>query len=126
MNKLALKYLRPSQIPTKACHGCGIGMIENWILQAIDQSGLKQEDVVFGTGIGCVGRQTYGTWGGDNFGATHGRALAVATAATVLTGCSDGAMSEEAYFAEMETISQNADDELASLEDSTRRAATWA
>jgi 2-oxoglutarate/2-oxoacid ferredoxin oxidoreductase subunit beta len=79
MNKLALKYLRPSQIPTKACHGCGIGMIENWILQAIDQSGLKQEDVVFGTGIGCVGRQTYGTWGGDNFGATHGRALAVAT-----------------------------------------------
>src|SRR5437588_365492 len=27
MNKLAKKYLRPSQIPTKACHGCGIGMI---------------------------------------------------------------------------------------------------
>src|SRR5215204_1785355 len=48
--------------------------------------------------------------------------VAVATAATVLTGCSDGAMSEEAYFAEMETISQNADDELASWEDSTRDA----
>jgi 2-oxoglutarate/2-oxoacid ferredoxin oxidoreductase subunit beta len=79
MNKLAQQYLRPSQIPTKACHGCGIGMIENWLLQAIDQLGLKQEDVIFGTGIGCVGRQTYGTWGGDNFGATHGRALAVAT-----------------------------------------------
>ena len=57
MNKLAAKYLRPSQIPTKACHGCGIGMIENWILQAIDELGLKQEDVVFGTGIGCVGRR---------------------------------------------------------------------
>jgi hypothetical protein len=28
MNKLAKKYLRPSQIPTKACHGCGIGMNE--------------------------------------------------------------------------------------------------
>src|SRR5262249_23454908 len=70
MNKLALKYLRPSQIPTKACHGCGIGMIENWILQAIEQLGLKQEDVVFGTGIGCVGRQTYGTWGRANFPAT--------------------------------------------------------
>ena len=79
MNKLAKKYLRPSQIPTKACHGCGIGMIENWLLQAIDELGLKQEDVIFGTGIGCVGRQTYATWGGDNFGATHGRALAVAT-----------------------------------------------
>src|SRR6266508_3450274 len=79
MNKLAGKYLRPSQIPTKACHGCGIGMIENWLLQAIDELGLKQEDVIFGTGIGCVGRQTFATWGGDNFGATHGRALAVAT-----------------------------------------------
>ena len=55
MNKLAEKYLRPSQIPTKACHGCGIGMIENWLLQAIDELGLKQEDVIFGTGIGCVG-----------------------------------------------------------------------
>ena len=79
MNRLAQKYLRPSQIPTKACHGCGIGMIENWLLQAIDELGLKQEDVIFGTGIGCVGRQTFATWGGDNFGATHGRALAVAT-----------------------------------------------
>ena len=79
MNKLVDKYLRPSQIPTKACHGCGIGMIENWILQALDELGLTQEDVIFGTGIGCVGRQTYATWGGDNFGATHGRALSVAT-----------------------------------------------
>src|SRR4029079_16345066 len=74
MNKLAKKYLRPSQIPTKACHGCGIGMIENWLLQAIDEMGLKQDDVVFGTGIGCVGRQTVAAWGGDNFGATNGRA----------------------------------------------------
>ena len=55
-------------------------MIENWLLQAIDEMGLKQEDVIFGTGIGCVGRQTFATWGGDNFGATHGRALAVAQA----------------------------------------------
>ncbi|MBI4490730.1 MAG: 2-oxoglutarate ferredoxin oxidoreductase subunit beta [Deltaproteobacteria bacterium] len=79
MNNLVEKYLRPSQVPTKACHGCGIGMIENWILQALDELKLKLEDVIFGTGIGCVGRQTYATWGGDNFGATHGRALAVAT-----------------------------------------------
>ncbi len=48
MNKLAQKYLRPSQIPTKACHGCGIGMIENWILQALDELEFKQEDVIFG------------------------------------------------------------------------------
>ncbi len=78
-NRLAVQYLRASQIPTKACHGCGIGMIENWVLQAIDDLGWTKEETVFGTGIGCVGRQTYATWGGDNFGATHGRALAVAT-----------------------------------------------
>src|SRR5215813_11824243 len=73
MNKLAGKYLRPSQIPTKACHGCGIGMIENWLLQAIDELGLKQEDVIFGTGIGCVGRQTFATGGGDaaSIGTSH-------------------------------------------------------
>ena len=79
MNRLAEKYLRPSQIPTKACHGCGIGMIENWILQAIDELAFAKDDVIFGTGIGCVGRQTFATWGGDNFGGTHGRALAIAT-----------------------------------------------
>ena len=79
MNNLAEKYLRPSQIPTKACNGCGIGMIENWLLQAIDELEYKQEDIIFGTGIGCVGRQTFGTWAGDNFGGTHGRSLAIAT-----------------------------------------------
>jgi 2-oxoglutarate ferredoxin oxidoreductase subunit beta len=79
MNKLAQKYLRSSQIPTKACQGCAIGSIENWLLQVIDDLELTQEDVIFGTGIGCVGRQTFATWGGDNFSATHGRALAVAT-----------------------------------------------
>lgn len=79
MNELAKKYLRPELVPTKACQGCAIGSIEHWLLQAIDESGLKQEDVIFGAGIGCVGRQTFATWGGDNFGATHGRALAVAT-----------------------------------------------
>src|SRR6266705_34547 len=73
MNKLAKKYLRPSQIPTKACHGCGIGMIENWLLQAIDELGFKQDDVIFGTGIGCVGRQTFATGGGDaaSIGTSH-------------------------------------------------------
>jgi hypothetical protein len=48
--------------------------------------------------------------------------LMVATAATALASCSDGAMSEEAYFSELETISQNADDELAAWADRTRDA----
>jgi len=42
-------------------------VIENWILQAIDQSGFEQEDVVSARDR-CVGRQTYGTWGGDILG----------------------------------------------------------
>ena len=79
MNKLADKYLREGMVPTKACQGCAIGAIEMWLLQAIDELGLKKEDVIFGAGIGCVGRMTFATWGGDNFGATHGRAMAVAT-----------------------------------------------
>ncbi|MBI2321779.1 MAG: hypothetical protein HYU88_06735, partial [Chloroflexi bacterium] len=45
MNRLAAKYLRPSQIPTKAGHGCGTGMIENGILQAIDELGWRPEDI---------------------------------------------------------------------------------
>ena len=79
MNKLADKFLREGMVPTKACQGCAIGAIEMWLLQAIDELGLKKEDVIFGAGIGCVGRMTFATWGGDNFGATHGRAMAVAT-----------------------------------------------
>jgi hypothetical protein len=48
--------------------------------------------------------------------------LVVAMAATASPSCSDGAMSEEAYFSELETISQKADDESAAWEDRTRDA----
>src|SRR6266536_3179576 len=98
MNKLAQKYLRPSQIPTKACHGCGIGMIENWLLQAIDELGLKQEDVIFGTGIGCVGRQTYATWGEDNMGyESTGGQFSPTTPAGYVTNSSPYGMAEPSF-----------------------------
>ena len=48
--------------------------------------------------------------------------LLVATATTALTGCSDGAMSTEAYFSDLETIGQKYDDEFAAWEDRTRDA----
>jgi hypothetical protein len=48
--------------------------------------------------------------------------LLVATATTALTGCSDGAMSTEAYFSDLETIGQRYDDEFAAWEDRTRDA----
>ena len=45
---------------------------------AIDELKLGVEDVVWGTGIGCAGRQTFNTWRGDNFAGTHGRVYALA------------------------------------------------
>jgi 2-oxoglutarate ferredoxin oxidoreductase subunit beta len=35
-------------------------------------------DVVWGTSIGCGGRQTFATWKGDGFAGTHGRVYAIA------------------------------------------------
>lgn len=78
MDYLAEKYLRPRKIPSTACSGCGLGQVHKKVVMAIDELGLKQEDVVWGTGIGCAGRQTFNTWKGDNFAGTHGRVYALA------------------------------------------------
>jgi hypothetical protein len=48
--------------------------------------------------------------------------LVVATATTALAGCSDGAMSTEAYFAELETIAQKTDDASAAWQERTQDA----
>ncbi|HWR31192.1 MAG TPA: thiamine pyrophosphate-dependent enzyme [Negativicutes bacterium] len=79
MDYLARKYLRGRKIPSSACSGCGLGQVHKKVLMAIDQIGLTTGDVVWGTGIGCSGRQTFNTWNGDNFAGTHGRVYAIAT-----------------------------------------------
>ncbi len=79
MDYLAEKYLRPRKIPSTACSGCGLGQVHKKIIMAIDELGLESGDVVWGTGIGCAGRQTFNTWKGDNFAGTHGRVYALAT-----------------------------------------------
>lgn len=79
MDYLATKYLRPRKIPSTACSGCGLGQIHKKVVKAIDELGLEIGDVVWGTGIGCAGRQTFNTWKGDNFAGTHGRAYAITT-----------------------------------------------
>lgn len=79
MDYLAKKYLRSRKIPSTACSGCGLGQVHKKVLLAIDELGLGTEDVVWGTGIGCAGRQTFNTWKGDNFAGTHGRVYAIAT-----------------------------------------------
>lgn len=79
MDYLANKYLRPRKIPSTACSGCGLGQVHKKTVKAIDELGLGVEDVVWGTGIGCAGRQTFATWKGDNFAGTHGRVYAIAS-----------------------------------------------
>ncbi|MHB1415169.1 MAG: thiamine pyrophosphate-dependent enzyme [Chloroflexota bacterium] len=79
MDPLAQKYLRARKIPSTACSGCGLGQVHKKVVMAIDQIGLGVEDVVWGTGIGCAGRQTFATWKGDNFAGTHGRVYAIST-----------------------------------------------
>jgi 2-oxoglutarate ferredoxin oxidoreductase subunit beta len=78
MDRLAEKYLRPRKIPGTTCSGCGLGQVHKKILLAIEEAGLGVNDIVWGTGIGCAGRQTFNTWKGDNFAGTHGRVYALA------------------------------------------------
>ena len=79
MDALAAKYLRPEKWPGTACAGCGLRLLHREVLTAIDELNLGLEDVVWGTAIGCTGRQTYATWRGDCFAGTHGRVYALAT-----------------------------------------------
>lgn len=79
MDYLATRYLKAKKIPSTACSGCGLGQVHKKVLLAIDELGLATGDIVWGTGIGCSGRQTFNTWKGDNFAGTHGRVYAIAT-----------------------------------------------
>jgi 2-oxoglutarate ferredoxin oxidoreductase subunit beta len=47
------------------------------MVQAIDELDMEVNDIIWGTSIGCAGRQTFATWNGDNFAGTHGRVYAI-------------------------------------------------
>lgn len=79
MSDLLQKYVRPEKNPGTACQGCGLRLAHRKVLEAIDGLDLGLGDVVWGTGIGCSGRQTFVTWKGDTFAGTHGRVYAMAT-----------------------------------------------
>jgi 2-oxoglutarate ferredoxin oxidoreductase subunit beta len=78
MDRLAEKFLRSRKIPSTACSGCGIGQCHKALVKAIDDLGYEVNDIVWGTSIGCAGRQTFATWKGDNFAGTHGRVYPLA------------------------------------------------
>ena len=78
MDILSDKYLRARKIPSTACSGCGLGQAHKALVQAIDELDFEVNDIIWGTSIGCAGRQTFATWQGDNFAGTHGRVYAIA------------------------------------------------
>lgn len=79
MDDLIQKYVRPEKIPGTACRGCGLRIAHRKVLEAVHELELGLGDLVWGTGIGCSGRQTFATWKGDTFAGTHGRVYAMAT-----------------------------------------------
>ncbi len=79
MDPLTAKYVRPEKTPGTACPGCGLRLAQRKVLEAIQQLDLGTGDVIWGTGIGCSGRQSFALWQGDNFAGTHGRVYAMAT-----------------------------------------------
>ena len=85
-----LKYIREEgpagkRLPFILCPGCGAGQVLNYTLHAVDaiikQPGVKKEDFVFISGIGCSSRLTSHYLNFDSGWTLHGRALPVATGA---------------------------------------------
>lgn len=104
-----LKYLKEDapagpRLPLIMCPGCGAGQVLSYTLRAVDaiinEDGLKKENFVFISGVGCSSRLTSHYLAFDSAWTLHGRALAVATGAllanpdlkvVVLTGDGDTA-----------------------------------
>ena len=104
-----LKYLKEEapagpRLPLIMCPGCGAGQVLNYALHAVDalirEDGLRKENFVFISGVGCSSRLASHYLNFDSGWTLHGRALAVATGALlanpglktiVLTGDGDAA-----------------------------------
>jgi 2-oxoglutarate/2-oxoacid ferredoxin oxidoreductase subunit beta len=79
VTKLIHEYLRhDKKFPHVWCPGCGNGIILGALIRAIDRTGLKKDDIVLASGIGCSGRMpVYVDF--NTLHTTHGRALTFAT-----------------------------------------------
>lgn len=78
-DRVPYTYLRHDKLfPHIWCPGCGNGIVLGSLIRAIDRSGLKQDDFVLVSGIGCSGRMTVYT-DFNTLHTTHGRALTFAT-----------------------------------------------
>jgi len=72
------RFMRLNHLPHIWCPGCGNGIVINALIRAIDNTKLKQEEVVAVSGIGCSGRAT-GYVNFCGFQPTHGRAIPFGT-----------------------------------------------
>ncbi|MFV0439335.1 MAG: 2-oxoacid:ferredoxin oxidoreductase subunit beta [Desulfopila sp.] len=71
-------YLRTRFFPHMWCPGCGHGIVLNALLRAVEELGLKKNDIVMTSGIGCSARIS-GYVDFHSLHTLHGRALAFAT-----------------------------------------------
>ena len=76
---MAIKdYLRERFLPHIWCPGCGHGIVLNGLIRSIESLGLKKNEIVMVSGIGCSSRIS-GYVDFHTLHTLHGRALAFAT-----------------------------------------------
>lgn len=79
-----MPYLREESLPTVFCEGCGCGTVLNGYAHAMDELGIRPEDLISVTGIGCSSWIPSPYLKGDTLHTTHGRAIAFATGVKVM------------------------------------------
>lgn len=73
------RHMRSHIKRTTTCPGCGIGIVAQSILRAIDQMELNMDDFAFVSGIGCSAWIPSPLFDADTLHTTHGRPIAFAT-----------------------------------------------
>jgi 2-oxoglutarate ferredoxin oxidoreductase subunit beta len=81
MSRAMEKYLREGLKGTAFCPGCGHGILLGSVLRAVDRIGVKKQDLLFVSGIGCASWIPSPNIGTDTLHTLHGRAIAFATGA---------------------------------------------
>jgi len=72
------KWLRTDMLPHIWCPGCGLGIVLNAYVKALEKAEIPREKRVVVSGIGCSGRAA-GYLNQDSYHTTHGRPIAFAT-----------------------------------------------
>lgn len=71
-------YIRQRFFPHMWCQGCGHGIVLNGLIRAVEELGMRKNDIVIVSGIGCSSRIS-GYVDFHSLHTLHGRALAFGT-----------------------------------------------